>query len=120
MDAAGSSRTLAKAVDINLDCAGFNGKLHLAFISSICPLMLFTCSSIPDVNFEIRYGEQLMNRLSNLACLVLKSLINSHLTIPNAVPILFRDTEVLGQKQVDVPISLFNSTFLKDVYKRQL
>jgi len=110
IEASGSSRSLAKAVDIQLDVSGYAGKLFIAFNNSS---ILVTSSTMPEIVFDVYYGEQVMKRLSNLSLLVLKSLMNSHLLYPNCVPIVFRDELIDGQKAIEIPVSLFNPAFFK-------
>lgn len=100
-------------MDVKFNISKFTGKLCVAFSSKATPLVLASMSSIPDVALDIDYGETSMGRLSNLALLVLKSLVNSHLVYPNAVPVLICEDSKEHRRPFVFPASLFNSSYLK-------
>lgn len=113
VSAQGFSKTMEKDVAVSLDMSSFSGRICLGFVNRLGPAMILSTSTIPEFKVEIRYGESVMNRISNLALLVAKSLINSHLVYPNSVPVIYRLDAFGETKALSIPISVFTSCFLK-------
>src|SRR4051812_10698806 len=112
VEAEAFTRGASQSFEVKFCIKPFTTQIFLAFSSQNHPSLIISCSTIPDLQFSLDYGERALSRISNLVVLVLKSILNAHSAYPHFVPIIFKSDPHVEEPLTLIPVGLFNDSLL--------